>query len=68
MTNTGTVALLGALICFAIFFANVAMGAAGMGVFMGDLTSMLMLFAASILFVVGILNREMEAVARRGGG
>ena len=58
MTGAGRLALSGALICFVLFFGNVAMGAAGRGVFLGDVAEMLLLFAASALFVVGVLIRE----------
>jgi hypothetical protein len=61
MIGLGTPALVASLIFFAIFFGNVAIGAAGMGVFLGDVAEMLMLVAASVLFVVGILAREASA-------
>ena len=62
----GRLALAGALICFLVFFANVALGAAGQAAPMGDVTEMLVLFAASILFVIGVLIREAEAGAGKG--
>ena len=58
MIGNGGPPLLAALVCFSTYFANVAMGAAKMGVFLGDIAEMLMLFAAAILFVVGVLARE----------
>lgn len=58
MIGTGTPALLGALVCFVVFFANVALGAAGLQVLLGDVAEMLTLFASAILFVVGVLARE----------
>jgi hypothetical protein len=58
MNRSGNAALLGSLVCFAAFFSNVLMGASGMGVFIGDVPEMLTLLAASILFVVGVLDRE----------
>lgn len=61
MTGSGTPALVAALICFAVFFANVAAGAAGAGVFLGDVSEMLALLAASVLFCVGVLMREASA-------
>lgn len=64
MNRQGNPALIAALICFAIFFGNVAVGAAGKGVYLGDVAEMLMLLAAAILFVIGVLARE--ASARRG--
>lgn len=59
--RSGGLPLIGALVCFAIFFTNVALGAARAGVFLGDVAEMLTLFAAAILFVVGILAREKAA-------
>ncbi len=61
MIGLGTPALAAAAICFAIFFGNVAMGAAGMGVFLGDVAEMLSLVAASVFFVIGVLAREAAA-------
>ena len=64
MRRTGTPSLIGALICFLGFFGNVALGAAGLGAVLGDVAEMLMLFAAAVLFVIGVLARE--AAARDG--
>ena len=64
MTLKARLALVGALIFFVIFFGNVAMGAAGQPVFLGDIAEMLLLFASALLFVVGVLFREAEAVRR----
>ena len=61
MTNRGTPALAAALICFVIFFSNVTAGAFGMGVFFGDVAEMLLLVAATVFFVIGILAREESA-------
>lgn len=61
MIARGRIALLGALACFVVFFTNVSMGAAGAGVFLGDVPEMLLLFAAALLFVIGVLRREAEA-------
>lgn len=44
--------------CFAIFAANVVMGAYGAGVFLTDIQEMLALLAASIFFVAGVLMIE----------
>jgi len=63
MARFAVPALLGSFVCFCIFFTNVSFGAARMGVFLGDLNEMLMLFAASILFVIGVLGREAQAAA-----
>ena len=58
MGRSGGIALLGALILISAFFGNVALGAFGAGSVLGDVTEMLMLFAAAILFVIGVLARE----------
>jgi hypothetical protein len=58
MIGFGTPALVASLICFLIFFGNVAVGAAGIGAYLGDIAEMLMLVAASVFFVIGILARE----------
>ncbi|MEL6317421.1 MAG: hypothetical protein AAFR16_07250 [Pseudomonadota bacterium] len=64
MAGFGRMVLLGALVCFVIFFANVSMGAAGQGVLLGDVAEMLLLFVSALLFVVGVLCREAEAAGR----
>jgi hypothetical protein len=51
---------------FAVFFANVALGAFGGGAFLGDVGEMLVLFAASILFVAAILKREADQKNKNG--
>lgn len=51
---------------FVAFFANVAMGAFGNGGVLGDVGEMLVLFAASILFVAGILKREADYKNKNG--
>lgn len=61
MKSKGRFALLGALILFLVFFGNVAMGAAGLGAPLGDVSEMLTMFAATILFVIGVLSREAAA-------
>jgi len=61
MSRLATPALIGSLICFGIFFTNVSYGAAKKGVFLGDVFEMLMLFAASVLFVIGVLGKEARA-------
>ena len=68
MIRNGTLPLLAALICFIVFFTNVAMGAAKMGVFMGDVREMLMLLATAILFVIGILRREATSPKKTTNG
>lgn len=49
-----------AVAVFAVFFANVALGAFGNGGFLNDVGEMLVLFAASVLFVAAILKREAD--------
>jgi hypothetical protein len=55
--------LYASIIVFVIYFANVAMGAFAGGAFLGDVGEMLVLFAASILFVVAILKKEADRSA-----
>ena len=43
---------------FALYFANVALGAFADAAVLGDVGEMLVLFSASILFVVAILQSE----------
>lgn len=57
MKKNGTSAFALALLLFAVFAINVAMGALRAGVFLNDVSEMLMLFAAVICFVVGIIAR-----------
>lgn len=49
-----------AVVVFAVFFANVALGAFASAAFLGDIGEMVVLFAASILFVAAILRREAD--------
>jgi hypothetical protein len=60
-SGNGNVALLASAIAFAVFFANVALGAAGEPPFLPDIAEMLTLFVACILFVIAILARERAA-------
>ena len=50
--------LVASLIVFVIYFANVALGAFANAAFLGDVGEMMVLFLASILFVVAILQKE----------
>lgn len=50
--------LIGSFIVFTVFFVNVAMGAFADASFLGDVGEMVVLFFASVLFVVAILKRE----------
>jgi membrane protein implicated in regulation of membrane protease activity len=68
MRRLGTIGLLLALASFLIFFANVALGAAHMGSFLGDVPEMLTLFACALFFVIGILAREAEAARKKQQG
>ena len=61
MNRPGGPALISALVCFLAFFGNVALGAAGLGAVLGDVSEMILLFVASILFVIGVLARERAA-------
>ena len=58
--------LAASVIVFAIYFANVALGAFASSAFLGDVGEMLVLFAASILFVVAILKKEADWDAQDG--
>lgn len=59
--------LYASLIVFVIYFANVAFGAFWDRVFFGDVGEMLILFAASVLFVVAILKKEADRENKDGG-
>lgn len=52
---------------FVIYFTNVALGAFAGNAFLGDVGEMLVLFAASILFVVAILQKEADRKNKDGG-
>ena len=52
--------LLASLIVFIVYFANVASGAFTGTVFFGDVGEMLVLFAATILFVIAIIKKEAD--------
>ena len=52
---------------FAIYFANVALGAFAGSAVLGDVGEMLVLFVASILFVVAILKKEADRKNKSGG-
>lgn len=59
--------LAASFVVFAIFFANVALGAFAGSAFIGDLGEMIVLFVASILFVVAILKAEADRKKKSGG-
>ncbi len=58
MPGPGGACLLLALAAFATFFADVAFGAMRMQGFLGDVAEMLMLLAAAVFFVAGVLYLE----------
>lgn len=58
--------LFASLIVFLAYFANVAAGALLDRVILGDVGEMLVLFAASILFVIAILQKEADRERKRG--
>lgn len=57
--------LLIAALLMAVFAANVAIGSAGGKTFLTDVQEMLVLMAASVAFVVAILQAEGAARRRR---
>lgn len=58
--------LIASLIVFAAYFCNVALGAFGGAVILGDVGEMLVLFVASVLFVVAILKKEAARNKNKG--
>ena len=58
--------LFASLIVFAAFFANVALGAFANAPILGDVAEMLVLFAATVLFVVAILQKEADRKKKNG--
>ena len=58
--------LVSSVIVFALFFLNVALGAFADSAFLGDVGEMLVLSAASVLFVVAILKREADQKNKDG--
>ncbi|MGH1416769.1 MAG: hypothetical protein ACRBB0_25005 [Pelagimonas sp.] len=60
--------LIASILVFALFFANVALGAFADRAFLGDVGEMLVLFAASILFVVAILKKEADEKKNKEDG
>lgn len=59
--------LIASFLAFAVFSTNVAMGAFANAAFMGDVAEMLVLFTATILFVIAILKREAARKNKQGG-
>jgi len=58
--------LIASAIVFALYFANVTLGAFADSAVLGDVGEMLVLFAATILFVVAILKEEAERNSKSG--
>jgi len=56
--------LIASAIVFALYFANVAIGAFTGSAVLGDVGEMLVLFVATIIFVVAILKKESERNAQ----
>jgi hypothetical protein len=52
---------------FILYFANVALGAFAGITILSDVGEMLVLFAASILFVIAILKKEADRKDKNGG-
>ncbi len=52
--------LISSFAVFAVFFVNVALGAFADRAFLGDVGEMLVLFVASVLFVIAILKKEAD--------
>ncbi|MEM8658375.1 MAG: hypothetical protein AAGF22_09790 [Pseudomonadota bacterium] len=61
MIKNGIAALGLSFVIFALFFANVAVGAARQPVFLGDVAEMLTLGVSVVFFVIGVLQREVHA-------
>jgi hypothetical protein len=59
--------MIASLIVFLIYFANVASGALLGLIYLGDVGEMLVLFAATILFVVAILQKEAARKKKNDG-
>lgn len=58
--------LAASIIVFALYFANVALGAFADAAVLGDVGEMIVLFSASILFVVAILQSEAAKKDKNG--
>lgn len=59
--------LAASIVVFVIYFANVALGAFANAAVLGDVAEMLVLFSASILFVVAILQSEAAKKKKDSG-
>jgi len=58
MRGAGRWAMIGAVIVFSVFLANVLTRTVGTKAFLSDVGEMLVLFIACIAFVVAVLQRE----------
>jgi hypothetical protein len=58
--------LTAAALLFALFSLNVVLGSFGVAPFLGDVSEMLVLLAASIAFVAAILGREADEKKNQG--
>jgi hypothetical protein len=58
--------LAASIIVFMLYFANVSLGAFAGAALLGDVGEMLVLFTASILFVVAILKAEADRKDKNG--
>ncbi|MGB5864245.1 MAG: hypothetical protein WBG95_08075 [Sulfitobacter sp.] len=58
--------LIASIVVFAIYFGNVSLGAFTGTVILGDVGEMLVLFGATILFVVAILKKEADRADKDG--
>lgn len=64
--RSGFRALAVAAAFFALFLINVSAGAFAQSSFLGDVGDMLTLLAASVAFVIGVLQRENAARLDKG--
>ncbi len=58
--------LAASFVVFVVYFANVALGAFYDAAFVGDVGEMLILFVATIIFVVAILKKEADRKNKNG--
>ena len=58
--------LIASAIVFILYFANVTLGAFTGSAMLGDVGEMLVLFVATILFVVAIVKKEAERDSKPG--
>jgi hypothetical protein len=63
MMRGETIAFTVAGILFAVFLANVLLGAFRFGAVLGDVVEMLALFGACVFFVIAVLGLERREIA-----